>query len=109
MSFKNERVFVLIAILCCTFGCKGAGGLFRVAGAVAVTAARVAVVTAAASHAQDDGPAPVVVVAAPVEPERCVELRPGLDAPPAARALRCDGRVLVQDGETGRWQEVRVE
>ena len=46
MSFKNERTFILVAILACTFGCKGAG----VAAAVAVTALRVAAVSAAANH-----------------------------------------------------------
>jgi hypothetical protein len=115
MSFKSERTFILIAILGCTFGCKGAG----VAAAVAVTALRVAAVSAAASHASEERPvevvplagepAPVVVVAAPVAPSRCMELTPGVDSPPAARAVQCGGRVLVQDGETGAWHEVHVE
>jgi hypothetical protein len=107
MTFKNERSFLLVAILACTFGCKGAG----VVGAVAVTALRVAAVTAAASHAEEEraDPAPVVMVAAPVEPSRCLELTPGVDTPPAARAVQCNGRVLVQDGETGGWREVVVE
>jgi hypothetical protein len=107
MTFKNERSFILVAILACTFGCKGAG----VAGAVAVTALRVAVVSAAASpHVEEERaeraeePAPVVV-----EPTRCLELTPGVDAPPAARAVQCGGRVLVQNGETGGWREVAVE
>src|ERR1700733_9878929 len=110
MSFMSERAFILIAILGCTFGCKGAG----VAAAVAVTAVRVAAVSAAVSHPVEereerDEPAPVLVVAAPVEPSRCLELTPGVDSPPAARAVQCGGRVLVQDGETGAWREVRVE
>ena len=82
--------------------------MLRVAAVVAVTAARVAVVSAAASH-PEEGPAPVEPVALPVEPSRCVELRPGVDAPPGARAVQCGGRVLVQDEETGRWREVGAE
>jgi hypothetical protein len=113
MSFTNERVFILIAILCGTFGCKGAG----LVGAVAVTAVRVAAVSAAASHVEREReidalpppPPPPMVVVVPQGLPRCVELTPGVDAPPAARAVQCGGRVMVQDGATGSWHDVQVE
>jgi hypothetical protein len=112
MTSTNERVFILMAILCATFGCKGAGAL-QVVGVAAVTAVRVAAVAAAASHASEASraeeetappppppPAPVAVVATP-----CVELTPGVDAPPAARAVRCGDRVLLQAPTTGAWRD----
>jgi hypothetical protein len=114
MSLTNGRVLFLVAILAGTTGCKAAG----LVGAVAVTVVRVAAVSAVASHseAEEEGealppppPAPAMVVVVPQAPPRCVELTPGVDAPPAARAVQCDGRVMVQDATTGGWYQVAVE
>lgn len=123
----RARLGLMMGIACFCFGCKGAGGLFKVAGAVAVTAVRVAAVAAATAPHHSSGssegggeheavyvaeaPPPPAVLAAPQPPPaRCVELAPAPELPGdtiAVRTMACGGRVLVQDADTGLWREHR--
>jgi hypothetical protein len=109
-------------LLVCMFGCKGAGTLLKVAGAVAVTTVRVAALAAAASshnhHAEAGSGSGVASAqtddeqrradAATNAPGQCTELfvetipapAPGTTVP---RAADCGGNMLIQDSE-GHWR-----
>ena len=120
---SRARLGLMMGIACFCFGCKGAGGLFKVAGAVAFTAVRVAAVAAAnAPHhthtssesegeaAYAEAPPPPVAFAPQPAPARCVELTPAPELPGdtiAVRTMACGGLVMVQDPHTGLWREHR--
>jgi hypothetical protein len=105
---SRARLGVMMGIACFCFGCKGAGGLFKVAGVVAVTAVRVAaVVAASAPSGGGGGGGDRGVVYAPAAVTDCVELPPAPELPDdevAVRMLSCHGTVMVQDAETGIWR-----
>jgi hypothetical protein len=108
-------------LLACMFGCKGAGSVLKVVGAVAVATVRVAAVAAAASasHHHEAGSGNGVASAETDEDQRradaaynapgqCTELfvdtipapAPGTKVP---RAADCGGNMLIQDSE-GHWR-----
>ncbi len=103
---------MLMGMLFCTFGCKGAGGIFKILGAAAIVGSRVgmAVADRLPSGTPGDpnaGTYPRDAVTQPVAadyplPEGCTELQP---TPDAMRAMSCHGRVLVQDARSGLWRE----
>ena len=108
-------------LLVCMFGCKGAGSVLKVVGAVAVTTVRIAALAAAASasHHHEAGSGNGVASAETDDEQRraeaaynapgqCTELfvetipapAPGTAAP---RAADCGGNMLIQDSE-GHWR-----
>jgi hypothetical protein len=119
MRITRTRLGVMMAVACFCFGCKGAGGAFKVAAAGAVVAARVGGAIAAASAGSDssddssDTPVqgPGETVADPSAHPQCVELTPMPEVPGAlepVRTVACGRHVLVQDAETGMWREKRA-
>lgn len=107
MIVTRARFGILMAMLFCTFGCKGAGQALRVVGAVAYAAARVGV-AAAAAGASSKG-SPVTSSGSSSEPQRdtynatprCAELT----TTGQVRTVPCEGPVLVQDPVTGVWHD----
>jgi len=101
-----------MGILFCTFGCKGAGGVFKAVAAAAVIGTRVGMAAAGriptgTPRDENEGTYPSEAIAQPVAadyplPEGCTELPP---TPDAIRAMSCHGRVLVQDARSGLWRE----
>ena len=93
-----------MAILFCTFGCKGAGQALKVVGAVAYVAARVAVAAAASGKstpAASSGSSDAAPRDAYATAPRCVELT----TTGKVRTVACEGSVIVQDPVTGVWHE----
>ncbi len=121
MRVKPAQVLPLMLLLVCMFGCKGAGALLRIAGAVAVTTVRVAAIAVAASgshhHHVAAGPAPATPESEEAQrraeenvnrPGECTELFvetvPAMPAgTPPPRAAECGGNILIQD-EEGHWR-----
>ena len=129
MRPSRSQILPLIALLICMFGCKGAGAVLKVVGAVAITTVRVAALAAAASahegHVRGyeeartvEGQRRAEEAAAFADREqrsgRCTEILvevvppppPGSPSPP--RGFDCDGRVLLQNQEGG-WREYDAE
>jgi len=101
-----------MGMLFCTFGCKGAGGMFKAVAAVAVIGTRVGMAAAdriprGTPRDENDGLYPREAITQPVAadyplPEGCTELEP---TPGEMRAMSCHGRVLVQDARSGLWRQ----
>jgi hypothetical protein len=102
MLATRTRLGVLMAILVCTFGCKGAGGAFKVVGAAALVGARVGAAAIAAAPPSSGGGWEAPPADAYPGQARCIQLAPG---PDGVRAASCGGRLYVQDPWSGRWHE----
>ena len=104
MLVTRTRLAVLMALLVCTFGCKGAGGMFKILGAAALIGARAGAVAIAAAPRGNSGRAEAVGDYAYAYPgqARCIPLAPG---PDGIRAVSCGDRIIVQDPWTGAWHD----
>jgi hypothetical protein len=131
MRPSRSQILPLLLLLSCLFGCKGME-VFRVATALAFTAAQVAQVAATASaqeqhakerHAREEAQAAVglrqaeedeAIAALTQDPSRCTEVRVEVVPPPPPgawvkpRAVECNGIVMIQDSEL-HWRRYEGE
>ncbi len=106
MMLARARVGLMMAVACSCFGCGGDG--LRLAGALVVTAAELAVVAATKSPPPPSASPPSPPPAPAYYP--CVEVPPAPELPGdryAVRTVACGGYLLVLDLQTGQWREHR--
>lgn len=126
MRATKARVGFAMVMAWMCFGCKGLGGLGKVAGAAAAVAVRTTSAAVVAHNITSGGSGSssdtdydasfhnaryqVPATPPPAEVAGCVELPPAPERPGDRvwlRGLNCRGHVLVQDAYTGLWRNPR--